>query len=236
MSTPDMLFIVPSRGRPGNVIRLIDTWEATGAEATLCVAYDSDDYFRDEYSALIRPQAFPIWGICSEREKIGRILNRISGMFAEEFKYIGFMGDDHVPRTADWDLQFKKELESLETGIVYGNDLLMSDKMPTAVCMTSDIIRTLGYMAPPPLEHLCLDLVWKDWGEGINKLVYRDNVIIEHLHPANGKAELDELYKENNSVEQSSRDANAYYAYRDGTAEISLPTLEEDIEKLRGLL
>jgi hypothetical protein len=230
-----MLFIVPSRSRPENVERLIAAWDVTGATATLCVAYDEDDPLREQYSALIRPQSFGLWGHCGPREKIGRILNRVADYHLLDFEYVGFMGDDHVPRTTGWDAEFAKELGVLGTGVVYGNDLLMGEKMPTAVCMTTDIVQTLGYMAPPPLEHLCLDLIWKDWGEGIGKLRYRDDVVIEHMHPANGKADLDASYAESNSPSQTFKDSEAYYAYRDGTAE-GLPSLQGDLSKLRPLL
>lgn len=237
MSTPDTLFLVPSRGRPENVKRLIDAWDATGATATLCIAYDEDDPSREEYSALIRPQMFGLWGHCGPRAKIGFILNRLCEYHLVDsgFKYVGFMGDDHIPRTMNWDKELRSGLEDLGTGVAYGDDLLMGERMPTAVLMTVDIVSTLGYMAPPPLEHLCLDLVWKDWGEGLGKLVYRDDVIIEHMHPANGKATLDALYEESNSVAQATKDSEAYYAYRDGTAE-GYPSLQSDLARLRTLL
>jgi hypothetical protein len=49
-------------------------------------------------------------------------------------------------------------------GIAYGNDLLQSEKLPTAVCMTSNIIDALDYIVPPQLQHMYADNFWKDLG------------------------------------------------------------------------
>lgn len=115
-------------------------------------------------------------------------------------------------------------------GIVYGNDLLQGEIMATAVAMTSDIVTTLGYMAPPALIHLCLDLVWMDWGRGMGRITYLGDVILEHMHPANGKAEIDAYYIECNSSAVSTADATTYYDYRDNGG------LHADLEKLRALI
>jgi hypothetical protein len=96
--------------------------------------------------------------------------------------------------------------------------------------MTSDIVTTLGYFAPPALVHLCLDLVWLDLGRGLDRITYLPDVVIEHMHPAAGKADVDQGYEEVNSAEQVSSDSAAYIDYRDNGG------LEADLTKLRALL
>jgi hypothetical protein len=141
------------------------------------------------------------------------------------------MGDDHRPRPAamPWDARIRTCLSG-GPGIVYGNDLLQGEAMATAVAMTSDIVETLSYMAPPALVHLCLDLCWIDWGKGMGRITYLDDMVIEHLHPAASKAEMDAGYEEVNSPEQVSSDSAAYYDYRDNGG------LEADLVKLRKLV
>ncbi len=95
--------------------------------------------------------------------------------------------------------------------------------------MSSNIVRTLGYMAPPCLEHLYVDNSWLAWGKGIDRLRYLPDVVIEHLHPEAGKAERDASYDATNSNEQYQRDFAAWATYATGG-------LQEDIEKLKGLL
>jgi hypothetical protein len=138
---------------------------------------------------------------------------------------VGFMGDDHRPRTRGWNTMLCDALAPV--GIAYGNDLLQGEKMATAVVMTANIVATLGYMVPPSLEHLCADLVWCEWGRALGVLSYLDNVVIEHMHPANGKAITDVGYQMANSPAQVKRDADAYYAYMAGDFHTDVAKLKE---------
>jgi hypothetical protein len=202
----DLLVIVPSRGRPHNIADLYVAWsETTHRDASLLVAVDDDDPQLPEYQ-------------------------RVCSLAGIDHRAVAFMGDDHRPRTIGWDSDLVGALDTLDTGIVYGNDLLQGEKMATAVAMTSDIVAALGYMAPPQMVHLCLDLVWVEWGKAIDRLAYLPDTVIEHMHPAVGKAQSDRGYEEANSPEQTASDHAAYQAYRNG------PAFEADVEKLRALL
>lgn len=123
-----------------------------------------------------------------------------------------FMGDDHRPRTKGWDLTYLTKLALLGTGIVYGNDLLQGPNLPTQVAITSDIIRRIGYIAPPDLKHLYMDNYWKDLGEGADCIRYLPDVIVEHLHPVAGKAAWDDNYARVNA--HDAHDKAAYDSFR----------------------
>lgn len=247
--TADLLMIVPSRGRPQNLASLYQAWMETQTGAgDLLVAIDEDDpelvRYLDVASAM--PEVMlhtspPAGGMVG-------VLNRWATQYARVYPVIGFMGDDHRPRTRGWDVALVEALTVEQasrswgalaavstqriprTGVAYGNDLLMGEQMPTAVAMTSNIIAELGYMVPPTLGHLCADLVWADWGRGVGRLTYLRDVVIEHMHPANGKAPVDAGYERVNSPAQVTADAEAYYAYRDNGA------LAADLQKLEALL
>ncbi|MCY0959972.1 glycosyltransferase family 2 protein [Streptomyces sp. H27-H5] len=226
----DLLMIVPTRGRPESVPAILDCWRQTGASADILFAVDDDDPtlpgYREHMETLndrhIRWHVGPRLRMCGT-------LNAVAVAEAPRYRFLAFMGDDHRPRTPGWDERFRICLSG-GPGVAYGNDLLMSERMPTAVAMTSDIVQTLGYMAPPALIHLCLDLVWLDWGRGMGRITYLGDVILEHMHPANGKATLDAGYIECNSSEVSTADATAYYDYRDNGG------LQADLAKLRALI
>lgn len=228
----DLLVIIPTRGRPQAVPEVLQAWRDTGATADILFAIDEDDPQRNAYlqHQRIDPDdqfvhTFFTW----PRLRLCGTLNQAATELAPAYRYLAFLGDDHRPRTVGWDARFRECLSG-GPGIVYGNDLLMSERMPTAVAMTSDIVQTLGYFAPPVLTHLCLDLCWLDWGRGMQRITYLDDVVIEHMHPANGKAQLDAGYEECNSPEQVSADSAAYYAYRDHGG------LDADLDKLRALV
>jgi hypothetical protein len=104
------------------------------------------------------------------------------------------MGDDHLPRTQGWDKAFIQAL-NLDQGIAYGNDLLQGENLPTAYAMTRSIVNELRGMTFPGCIHLFFDNFVKELGIDLKCLKYLPNVIIEHLHPVAGKAEMDEGYE-----------------------------------------
>jgi hypothetical protein len=219
----DVAVVVPSHGRPDNAYRVLGAvWETAHLDTEVLLVVDADDETRSEYPNDPAVQITQTSGMVNA-------LNFGAEMAAEWASVVAFFGDDHRPRTPGWDRRFFDALWEMQTGIVYGNDLLQGENMPTAVAMTSDIVRTLGYMAPPAFRHLNVDIVWREWGQRLDRLRYLDDVVIEHLHPAAGKAALDDGYLRVNSEEMVAADGEAWatYLYRD---------LEGDLERLRTLL
>ena len=224
----DLVVIVPSRGRPENVARLGDAWrEAKTFGTHLIVAVDDDDPRLGDYRAVELPYLSELWVV--PRKRLGGTLNACAASVLRGLApplAIGFMGDDHLPRTEYWASQIVSALKETGSGIVYGNDLLQGEKLPTAAFMTSDIIRTLGWMVPPGLVHLYIDDTWRELGNAMGRLKYLPDVVIEHLHPAAGKAPRDAGYDEANSPERDRLDRAAFESWmRDG--------LPGDVAKLR---
>lgn len=141
--------------------------------------------------------------------------------------HVGFMGDDHRVRTRGWDQALTDAAGPL--GIAYGDDLLQGVELPTTVVMGADIVRTLGQMVPPTLQHLFVDDYWKALGVGMGRLRYVPDVVIEHMHPAAGKAEMDASYEITNHPDRYESDGAAWKAYRDGGA------LHADLDALSAL-
>lgn len=226
--TADLLIVVPTRGRPANAAALYRAWQDTTAGCSdLLFAVDDDDPALGAYRAVFAdmPHALTYEG---PRLRLVGTLNAVAVEQAPHYRFLAFMGDDHRPRTSGWDARFVECLSG-GTGIAYGNDLLQGENMPTAVAMTSDIVQALGYFCPPQMQHLCVDLVWGQWGRAIGRLTYLDDVVIEHLHPANGKVRMDQGYEEANNAQQVQRDTEAYNAYMTGQ-------FHTDVEKLQALL
>jgi hypothetical protein len=152
--------------------------------------------------------------IANTRMRLGGTLNFYSELYTGAYDVIGFMGDDHRPRTYAWDMEMLNAVDLLDgTAIVYGNDLLQGENLPTAVFITSDIVKALGYYQPPELVHLFFDNFWRDLGRAAFCLRYMPDVIIEHMHPAAGKAEWDERYLEVNAGGMYEHDEAAYRQY-----------------------
>ena len=233
---PELIVVVPSRGRPAAVAPLVEAFRETCAGNTrIVLVVDRDDPTLNAYAAAIQssisrePEDTTQFGAAVPRFDIGHTvvsqliistgtgmaeaLNLAAGGLVNEHYAIGFMGDDHRPRTYGWDYEYLKALRELGTGIVYGNDLFQQERIPTQVAMTSDIVRTLGWMTPPGLGHMYLDNFWRDLGTAAGCLRYLPDVVVEHVHPVAGKADWDEGYARVNDAAVYERDRRAYERY-----------------------
>lgn len=217
--TEPLAVIVPTRGRPGNAARLAAAFRDTHAlDAVPVFVADQDDPELPGYRKLLDEDRIPrlvVTDISAGGHGLCPALNYAALRYAELYEAVGFMGDDHLPRTANWDSLVMDELDSLEPRVVYGNDLLQGAALPTAVFLQSRMIKAMHFMAPPLLRHLYIDNFWKDLGERLGGLRYRADIVIEHLHPAAGKAEMDDRYRAVNSQETDNGDREMWHRLRD---------------------
>lgn len=208
-----MLYLVPSRGRPGNASELIAAWEATRSFAKLWICVDEDDPTLKEYKRIPLPPWVQLK--VNARLRLGGTLNAWAMQaIQDDFQVIGFMGDDHRPRTPRWDLSIQEAISDAGgAAVVYGNDLLQGRNLATAVAMSANVIDSIGYMVPPGQTHLYIDNAWGDMGKALGHFIYLERVVIEHLHPIAGKAQWDDVYKEVNSGEMYTADQAVYEAW-----------------------
>jgi hypothetical protein len=203
-----LLTLVPTRNRVENAVELLDVFYDTTHEYSSGILFivGTEDPRLEEYKNKIPANhlvVFPSRGLV-------KALNYVAPAFTEQYEAIGFMGDDHRPRTPGWDSHYLRSLRELGAGYVYGNDLLMGERIPTQVAISSPIIKALGFFGPPCFTHLNVDVSWKVMGEGLGRIKYLPDVIIEHMHPAAGKAEDDAGYKHVNSDFMVKADQKAF--------------------------
>jgi len=210
----ETLVICPSQNRPANIAALLDCWEQTGAAATLAVCLDEDDPCKPEYMDMLDQWPSSIvmviggaWrSLCDWVNFVAVTCGGAAG-----FDIIGQIGDDHHPRTVGWDGAVALAMQPL--GVVYCNDLHQGEKLPTAAFVDAEIVRRLGYVVPPTIQHLYMDNYFRTLGEGLGTLTYLPDVVIEHMHPHAGKAEMDDGYRQVNSTDAYRQGLRAYRAY-----------------------
>lgn len=143
------------------------------------------------------------------------------------YDYYHVTNDDFIYHTKDWDKILIEEIESRGgLGIAYGNDLFNGRNLPVTSVISANIIRSLGWLQLPGLQYLYGDMVWKFIGETIGFLYYRHDVIIEHEHARNHKADNDSVYEKTNSREVYDADGKVYDQWRKYYA-------NEDLRKIR---
>lgn len=222
-----MLLAVPSRLRPHNIARLYDSMATTcRGDTTLVVGVDEDDPKLEEYRDVQKLQGWELE--VGPPQRVVPWLNDLAVPRTGEYEFIGHVGDDNVFSTEAWDLHIGSALG--RTPFAFGNDLYPGRTPGTLCChifMRSDVIKALGYMGPPSIVHMYVDVAWMAWGYGCG-ITYLHNIIIEHLHYTTGKAPVDESYAR--STLGMPADLAAYQAY------VGDPNgLNADIRKIAGV-
>lgn len=233
MGKPNLTIFVPTRGRPDSMNEFASHFEATRRDNSKVVfIVDEDDPVREQYIGRNKTKSEIVIAPPSARGMTGA-LNYAFRLYQSQGKLgyaIGFMGDDHRPRTEGWDTRYLTELLELKTGFVYGDDLLQGELLPTQVAFTTDIGVALGYMSPPSLQHLCVDTYWLALGQHIDRIKYLDDVVVEHLHPLAGKARFDKGYRAVNNSVIANRDSTSYRLLHESGK------FQEDVNKLLMLI
>lgn len=214
------MFILPSRGRPHNLRRLLNSSLDTGAQARTIVYLDEDDPALGEYRKI----DYPDWWVVHVGQPVG-----LGGVYKWVFEtfprldYYGFLGDDLIPRTKDWD---KKLIEAAGAGdISYGDDGNWGGKLATHPCIGGALVRHMGWLCYPGLKKLFIDTVWHTIGAKLGRLHYLPDVKLEHMHYLFGKAQHDETYGD-----QATMFAHDEDYYRKFTNEWE-PVLEDEKDK-----
>lgn len=214
------LYLVPTRGRPDNALRLVKAWHTTTTGDTrLQLCLDDDDPELARYEELLRTpdlDGHRFGYVVGPRLRLGPTLNHYATYAMDTYDAIGFMGDDHLPRTPGWDRELADSLRPF--GVAYGNDLIQGPALPTAVLLDARLVRAMGFMCPPGLVHMYLDNFWRHLGVAMGTLAYRPDVVIEHLHPIAGKSEWDDRYREVNDGGVYAADEAAYAEFMEGDA------------------
>jgi hypothetical protein len=228
-----VVVIIPSRGRPQRAWEAVQAARETAVlvSTSIVLAVDADDPTLPEYRALRwhYPYAAETALVVLAGEETGdlvRATNTVSMRVAhaDPTAIIGNLGDDHVCRTPGWDKAVAEALA--EPGIAYGDDRFQGQELPTAPFISASIVLTLGWYALPSCRHLFVDNVWRDIGVQAGVLHYLPDVVIEHMHPLNGKGDWDPGYEKANGTETVERDKVSYLLWRRSG-------MADDIERVR---
>lgn len=203
--------IVPSRGRPQAMADLLATFEATcRADTRILCRVDYDDPHLEEYR-----QVMPYHCYAGPRIGLGASINELAQGFCHKYDVLGFMGDDHRPRTVGWDERILSAVALHPLSVVYGNDLLQGINLASQVFMDAQIVQRLGFFNPPGMRHMYIDNFWMTLGLGLGTLQYLEDVVIEHMHPLAQKAQWDVGYREVNSQQVYDADRQTFQRYLD---------------------
>ena len=208
MADKRILVILPSKGRPDKWKEAVESWRNTNSGHSTVLGVVPEPWKKDY-------EHFEDAGIMEDHFQSG-VVKAINAAFLAHPNFAAYMfaSDDMRFRTAGWDKTFLDKLEELDnTGVVYGNDLIHGEGIPTHWCVSGRLVKAFGYFGVPCCNHICADVFWKDVGDLIGRRSYLPEIITEHLHFSVNKAEYDWVYDSNNSSNRYHSDANAYKAF-----------------------
>lgn len=203
-----MILLVPSRGRPERAaIMCASARETAEGPIEILVMVDPDDPALEGYRELV-----PDVVVLPERLGYSGSLNHGARLSWDEHAILGAFGDDVIFRTKGWDRLVARALRI--PGLCYPNDLAHRAGWATAVWMSAQVAQALGWLAYPGCWHQYVDNVWWEIGHAIGRLTYLEGVVVEHMHQAYGKAEMDDTYRSVYSMPQAGIDHQAFLDWK----------------------
>jgi hypothetical protein len=207
------LTIVGSRNRPDKTVECFEQLKKVShiSDFLLLINEDQQDLYPniDGVKRVVVPAS---WGTTSTA-KVNYLVDQ--KLHAGYFTVSG-IDDDCRVTTDGWDLLLSLPLKAKGYGISWGNDTIQNGRVPTKWTMTVNIIDALGFIAPPGLIHLFVDDFLARIGKELNSAHYAPNVMMEHHHWLNKKAEMDETYMESASRETWEHDERIWNEYSTG--------------------
>lgn len=194
-----ILTVMPSRGRPHECKKALDSFLATSSQSDISILIDENDPTLSLYREF---DPFHKYLVPSPQNTITHKMNAIVRL-NPPYKYYHITNDDVVYHTDGWDKIFMHLLELYGGGIIYGNDLFQQSNLPTFPFISGEIVNKLGWIQMPNLNRYCGDLIWKVLADNARCLYYLGHVIIEHNHYLAGKSHYPvdmEIYKQDQLV------------------------------------
>lgn len=201
--------LVPSRGRPELLRRMITSAKSCGAGMhEILVRLDSDDstfrkYDRHSVNVLKTGMTASV-GVC---------WNELARLAKGDWLMMG--NDDLVFMSENWDCALKNRLESAwddKIFVAWCNDgSNKASKRCAFPIVSRKWYETLGYFAPECFHFLWHDTwVW-DIGVKLDRLLHIPDILIEHRHFAFKKAVYDDTYRRHRegAEQQLNRKADA---------------------------
>lgn len=186
------MWILPSRARPHNLLRLIEAWVKTGASTPVMLCVDFDDPCLRQYESIEMPTG---WSVLIGRRGPLSVIYNDAFKRNENCTFFGFIADDVVPTTNHWDIKLIEAAGSDGMAVPSGGET--TGGCPHFV-LGGDLVRSIGWLSLPGLDRIYIDTVWSDIAKARGVLRSVPYVVLEHRHFSNGKALMDSTYRKQN--------------------------------------
>lgn len=193
---PTFSLIVPTRGRPVQLRRFLDSVARTARRPDrleVVLVVDDDDPHS-------RSVGHPSLKVVTASGPAGRTMGALNaaGYAASAGEYVMLLNDDVVARSRGWDVSALRSLRTFPDGIglVHMNDTLMRHHLCTFPLVPRVYCELAGGICPPEYRRYRIDDHIEDvfnllYALGERRAVYMPDVVFEHLnaveHPTAGR-------------------------------------------------
>jgi len=216
-----LLVLCPSRGRANKINDMIKSLENTIDinHTDFHLLLDDDDIELDDYKKNV-----PSWiklEIFKKEElsSFSAVLNK-SLKQNNNYEFYCVTADDIVFLTKGWDKMFCNKgkfttgiddnISNKYKGKKFSQPNVIVKGFPTVCGMDGDIIRALGWIALPTLNHGAIDFVWYWLAKRLNILKVEPSIHWVQYSPFYGNNEEDETFKISNSDSNKIHDGEVF--------------------------
>lgn len=216
--------LLPTRGRPDNVERLLKSIETTAMQRPEVVIYVDED---ESSPSVGRELDYFLRLVVGPRRTLTECWNECFKACSGDI--VMFAADDLVFRTKNWDAMVAEAFEKCEDKMlfVYGDDGHWGKDFGTHGFLSRKWVETIGYVLPPYFVSDYGDTWINDIAETIGRRQYLP-FVTEHMHFLWKKAPMDKTYQDRLDRH---KEANVDQLYRDLE-----PKRREDVSKLRAAM
>lgn len=198
--------LCPTRGRPDNMVRLVESCDRNAAGSVEFVFYlDEDDELSIERAReLSVARGGGVTAVTGPRIVLSEMWNECANYARADVMM--HAGDDIVFRTPRWDQLVLDTFDRYPDKIVFvhGDDRLQGANLGTHGFLHRRWVDTVGHFVPPYFSSDYNDTWLTDVADRLGRRVYLPELVTEHLHPLAGKAEWDATHQDR--LERGERD------------------------------
>lgn len=213
--------LMPTRGRPAAVVRMLSTLFSLAerpdrVEAVLRIDDDDAATLALDFAATPELAGANVRRLVGPRLPMAELNTACLEAAGGDILFAA--NDDVAVRTQGWDARLRAAVARHPDGVylAFPNDLLQGNRLATFPCLSREACRLLGEPYPKAFRgefidvHL-MDIFQRLKGVGVDRVLYLEDVVFEHLHHRAAKSVEDATYRERlNTV-----DDHVYLALQD---------------------
>ena len=174
------MWLLPTRRRLQQLQLVLDRMVETGLSTPGVILVHASEFSElvDDYKALSLPKGWAILPVQAEG-MAAKVQAGYEAYAASLNTWVGVFTDDMWPETPNWDRLLIDRLKGWN--VISGNDLDQAPKrMESATVWSADLVKAVGYLSPPGLQHLFFDDVWERLGRATACLEFVMDVHVAH--------------------------------------------------------